>query len=201
MRPPPRVRGSPRGTEGRPPPVDASPRCWRRPITPFIFAYYLLSLVAFAVAWMKGGHPERLGALALLAVFGVSAFLPEVRMWNVFLDDAAVDAGLALFFGWQAMKRDRWWPLVMTALMVLTLLVHIAVFAAPTVGAYADVSARVGLGIAMAGTLLAGTAERWLAGERAVSDRSVWVRRRAPAYRPGRQGPPSEGAAPFRPSS
>lgn len=150
---------------------------------------------------MKGGHPERLGAMALLAAFGISAFLPDLRMWNVFLDDAAVDAGLALFFGWQAMKRDRWWPLVMTAVMILTMLVHVAAFAAPAVGAYADVSARVGLGIAMAVTLLAGTAERWLAGERAVSDLSVWARRSPPAGRPGRRRPPPEGAAPFRPSS
>jgi peptidoglycan/LPS O-acetylase OafA/YrhL len=150
---------------------------------------------------MKGGHPERLGAMALLAVFGISVFVPETRMWNVFLDDAAIDVGLALFFGWQAMNRDRWWPLVMTALMILTLLVHVAVFAAPSVGAYADVSARVGLGIAMAVTLLAGTAERWLAGERAVSGRSVWTRRSSPAYPRGSGGASSEGAAPFRPSS
>ena len=76
-------------------------------ITPFIAAYYLLSLIACVLAWTMGGHPERRGALALLAVFGISAFLPEVRMWNVFLDDAAVDVGLLLFFGWQALSRER----------------------------------------------------------------------------------------------
>ncbi len=201
MRPVPRPWRAAHGTEGRPRQAETAPRCWRSPITPFIIAYYLLSLVAYVVAWMKGGHPERLGAMALLAVFGISVFVPETRMWNVFLDDAAIDVGLALFFGWQAMNRDRWWPLVMTALMILTLLVHVAVFAAPSVGAYADVSARVGLGIAMAVTLLAGTAERWLAGERAVSGRSVWTRRSSPAYPRGSGGASSEGAAPFRPSS
>lgn len=140
-------------------------------------AYYLLHLFAVVVAWLMGGHPERRGAVALLVAFGVSYLLPEVRMWNVFVDDAAMDVGLMLFFGWQALSRERWWPLVMTAMFMLTVLVHVAVFAVPTLGAYADVSARIGLGIAMALTLLIGTGERWLAGEVAVSrivrDRNV----------------------------
>lgn len=134
-----------------------------------MIAYYLLSLFAVAFAWLKGGHPERCAAMALLVVFGLAFFLEPVRVWNVLIGDAVLDVGLMLFFGWQALSRERWWLLVMTAVMMLTVLIHLAVFAVPTLGAYAEVSARVGLGIAMAVTLLIGTGERWLAGEVAVS--------------------------------
>ena len=122
--------------------------------------------------------------MAILVAFGTSFIIAEpLRMWNVAVDDAAIDLGLALFFGWMALNRARWWPLFMTAVMVLTVLVHVAMFVVPTTDAYADVSARIGLGIAMALALLAGTAERWLAGEQAVSEQGAWARRRpAPSH-------------------
>jgi uncharacterized membrane protein len=122
-------------------------------------------------------------------------------MWNVAVSDAAIDLGLAFFFGWLALSRERWWPLFMTAAMVLTVLVHVAMFLVPTLGAHADVSARIGLGIVMGLGLLAGVAERWLAGELAVSDQRRWDRRRPPA-RPVRPEPHSpEGPALSRPIS
>jgi hypothetical protein len=51
-------------------------------------------------------------------------------------------------------------------------------FLIPTLEQYADISARIGLGILMALTLLAGVGERWLAGETAVADAVQWRRRR-----------------------
>lgn len=139
-------------------------------ITPFLAAYYLLCLVAVVVAWLKGGHVERLAAAVMLVAFAVSFLLPSMRMWNVYFDHAVRDVGVMLFFGWLAVSRDRWWPLAMTAVMALTVLVHVSIFLVPGLGAYAEISARIGLGILMALVLLAGAGERWLAGERAVSD-------------------------------
>jgi hypothetical protein len=139
-----------------------------------------LCLAAVVLAWLKGGNTERLGASAIVVVFGLSFFPPSVRMWNVALFEAVLDLGLGLFFGWLALARERWWPLVMAAVMALTLMVHLAMFLSPEMGAYAEVSARVGLGIAMAFVLMAGSAERWLAGEYPVSDRRSWVRRPEP---------------------
>jgi hypothetical protein len=130
------------------------------------------------VAWLKGGHVERLAAAVMLIAFAVSFALPTTRMWNVHIDDAAQDVGVTLFFGWLALSGDRWWPLAMTAVMVLTLLVHVLIFMVPGLGEYAEMSARIGLGILMALVLMAGAGERWLAGERAVSDTAVWRRRR-----------------------
>lgn len=139
-----------------------------------------MCLAAVVVAWLKGGDTERLGAVAFVVVFGLSFFLPPVRMWNMSVGEAALDLGLALFFGWLALSRERWWPLVMTAVMALTVLVHIVMFLSPGMGVYAEVSARIGLGIAMALALLVGSAERWMAGEFAVSDRRPWARRPGP---------------------
>lgn len=177
------------------------PRLWRIPIPPFLAAYYLLCLAAVILAWLKGGDTERLGALAIIVVFGVSLFLPPVRIRDVAIGETAIDLGLMMFFGWLALDRERWWPLAMTAVMTLTVLVHLAMFLSPEIGVYAEVSARIGLGIAMALVLLASPAERWLAGESAVFEGGPWVRRpsiqpraRATIRRP-------EDVSPSRPSS
>lgn len=151
-------------------------------ITPFLIAYYLLCLIAVVVAWLKGGHVERLAAAVMLVAFAVSFLLPSMRMWNVYFDHAVRDVGVTLFFGWLALSRDRWWPLAMTAVMALTVLVHVSIFMIPSLGAYAEMSARIGLGIVMALILLAGAGERWLAGEPAVSECKVWRRRRRRAH-------------------
>jgi hypothetical protein len=123
---------------------------------------------------------ERLAAAVMLITFAASFLLPSMRMWNVYLDHAVRDVGITLFFSWLALSRDRWWPLAMTAVMALTVLVHVSIFVIPSLGAYAEMSARIGLGIVMALVLMAGAGERWLAGEPAVSECKVWRRRRPP---------------------
>ncbi|MBA4803537.1 MAG: hypothetical protein H2038_02665 [Brevundimonas sp.] len=136
-------------------------------------------LIAVALAWVKGGHPERRGAVILLTVFGLSLIVHPWRLWNVHLGDAALDGAITLIFGWMAVTGNRWWPLAMTAVMALTLLIHFAAFAAPSMSHSADISARIGLGILTALALLAGVGERWLAGEPAVSSGARWRRSKA----------------------
>jgi hypothetical protein len=148
------------------------------PISPFLAAYYLLCLIAVVVGWLKGGHVERLGAAVILIVFAASFPLHPLRMWNVHVGDAAMDVAVMLFFGWLALRSERWWPLAMTAIMALTVMVHISIFLVPGLGEYAEMSARIGLGTLMALALLAGVGARWLAGEPAVSVTAVWRRRR-----------------------
>lgn len=137
----------------------------------------MLSLVAVTAAWVKGGHPERLGALVIMAAFAVSFWTHEIRIGDFYAGDAVVDLALAGVFVWMSVTRDRWWPLFMSAILGLTLLVYVASLTVPGVGPYAAVSARVGLGILTALTLLAGAGERWLAGERPVSATAVWGHR------------------------
>ena len=113
----------------------------------------------------------------MLITFAASFLLPTMRMWNVYFDHAVRDVGITFFFGWLALSRNRWWPLAMTAVLALTVLVHVSIFMVPSLGEYAEVSARIGLGILMALVLLAGVGERWLAGEKPVSGAAVWRRR------------------------
>ena len=136
----------------------------------------MLSLVAVTAAWMKGGHPERLGAVVTLVVFAVSFVTHELRVGDFYAGDAVVDFALTVFFVWMAVTGDRWWPLFMSAILGLTLLVYVASLVVPDVGPYAVMSARIGLGILSMLTLLAGPFERWLSGERAVSDVRAWRR-------------------------
>ncbi|HYC74213.1 hypothetical protein [Brevundimonas sp.] len=144
----------------------------------------MLSLVAVVAAWMKGGHPERLGAVSTIVVFAVSFWTHELMIGPFYAGDAVLDLFLTAFFVWMALTRDRWWPLAMSAIMTLTVLVYVAALVVPGVGPYAVMSARVGLGLLTTLILLAGVGERWLAGERAISDLKNW-RRRRPLRRQG----------------
>lgn len=146
---------------------------------PFLITYYVLCLIAVVVAWLKGGHPERLGAVTTIVVFAISFYAHELRVGTFYAGDAVIDVLMTAVFLWLAFTSDRWWTLVMSAIMALTLLVYIAALLVPELTPYAVVSARIGLGIQCSLTLLCGAGERWLAGERAVSDADVWRRRAA----------------------
>jgi hypothetical protein len=150
-------------------------------ISSFLIAYYVLSWVAIIALWLKGGRPERLTAGVIVLAFPVSYFLHPLRMGPVMVGDAALDIAMTLFFAWLALTRERWWPLVMTGTMVLTLLVHASMLLFPHLDTYSDLSARIGLGILSSLILLAGVFERWLAGERPVSDLTTWRRRQVGA--------------------
>lgn len=136
----------------------------------------MLSLVAVTAAWLKGGHPERLGAAATVVVFAVSFVTHDIMVGPFYAGDAALDLLLTLFFVWMALTRDRWWPLVMSGVMGLTLVVYLAALVVPDLGQWAVMSARIGLGLLTMLTLLAGVLERWLAGERGVSEQKAWSR-------------------------
>jgi hypothetical protein len=158
----------------------STPKLGETAIPPFVVIYYLALLAAVLVGWFKGGHSERLAAAAILSVFALSALLPHDRLWNVDIVDALLDLGLAIIFAWQALTGNRWWPLAATAVLLLTMMVHIAMFAVPTMTVYSDLSARIGLGILLGVTVLAGVVERWLAGERPAGANARW-RSRKPA--------------------
>ena len=134
----------------------------------------MLCLIAVVVAWLKGGHPERFGAVTTIVVFAVSFITHELRVGTFYAGDAVVDVLMTAVFVWLAFTSDRWWALIMSAIMALTLLVYVTALVVPELSPYAVVSARIGLGIQCSLALLCGAGERWLAGERAVSDEGVW---------------------------
>ena len=138
-----------------------------------------MTLLAVVAAWLKGGHPERLGALTTGVVFGVSFYTHDLRVGTFYAGDAVVDLLMTVFFVWLALTKDRWWALVMCGTMVLTLLVYVSALVVPGLGPYAVMSARIGLGILSSLALAAGPIERWLAGEAPVSAGGRWLPRKA----------------------
>jgi hypothetical protein len=126
------------------------------------------SYVAFTVGWLKGGHPERFGVAVLLFHALTEPFYRDWRIGDADIGIAAGQTVLLLIFGGLAFRSARWWPLAVTASLVLILLVHLLTVATP-VSFYAAVSARVGLWLLLFVILLAGISERWLAGEAPVS--------------------------------
>lgn len=134
----------------------------------FYWVAYVLYFAVVILCWLRGGRPERLCAALLLwshLALGPSLTL---NIGDVYLDTIAEDALQFLLFGWLAFRAERWWPLVATAAMVLTLVVHACTIWTDISWA-AAVSARVGLAILEYVALLAGVAERWMAGEAPVS--------------------------------
>lgn len=90
--------------------------------------------------------------------------------------EAAEDILLLTIFGWLAFRGGRWWPFAVAASLVLMGMVHL-LSALTSMGRYDALSARLGLWILIYVTVLVGVGERWLAGERPVSDGLQWRRR------------------------
>lgn len=126
------------------------------------------------MAWLKGGRPERFAAGVFVMSYLVSWLAVPLRIGEHHVGDAMIDAVLTVIFGALALKGDRWWPFAMTAIMVLTLMVHLSLFLAPELTARDDISARIGLGVLMVSTLLLGVFERWLSGEKPAGENARW---------------------------
>jgi len=75
-----------------------------------------------------------------------------------------------------AVRGVRWWPAVTVGALALIVTVDLLTVMAP-IGRDAVLSARMGLWFLIYATLLAGVMERWLAGERPVSEARRWRER------------------------
>jgi hypothetical protein len=150
-------------------------------MTWFSYIFLGFSGSVFVLAWIKGGHPERLGALLLSAAFVLSATAPRLLVaGDLMLIDAIADLALLAIFLWMSLKGDRWWPFLAAASLFLTGVVHAAMILVPELDTRADLSARLGLTLLTVLALLAGVGERWLAGEQPVA-----ARRKARLATPG----------------
>ena len=150
---------------------------------------HLVAWIAFAIAWLRGGHPERFGVAVLLTGAMIEIFIVHWQIGELEIGIAGTQAVLLAVFARMAFRSVRWWPMVVTGCLVLILMVHLLTVLTP-LSFYAAMSARVGLWLLLHVILLAGVAERWLAGEPAVSRTRRW-RRRSPRRQTG-------GAAPSR---
>lgn len=128
-----------------------------------------LTMATVVLAWLRGGHSERLGAGTILvwalASVTAPAWLNRPVADNLFLFEAALETVVLIVFVRMALQGPRWWPFAAAAVMTLSVMVYVAQFFVPLLDRRAEISAHVGLLIALNLTLLAGIGERWLAGE------------------------------------
>ena len=142
----------------------------------------VLGFLAISGGWLRGGHPERFGALVLLLDYLASRITDALNLREIAPVAAAQDFLVMLAFAWLALRADRWWPIGVTASLALCVLVRALGMVTPELSRFAMLSAILGFWILLYIVVLGGVAERWLAGERAVSDTRLWARRL-----PGRQ--------------
>lgn len=147
-------------------------------MTPFSIFLLVLSLVVFLAAWLKGGHAERTGVLICVLAY-LASYAGRGLVFNKLqVGDAVSDLVVTLAFVWLAMRSNRWWPFAATASMILMLVVHASMVLVPELTVRGDMAARMGLSVVLVLSVAAGIVERWLAGERPVSESAVWTRRR-----------------------
>lgn len=144
-------------------------------------AGFAFAVVALSLAWLKGGHPERFGAGVLIIGYMASRFAVEWRIGGFYPGIAAMEFALIAIFGWMALRSNRWWPSAMTAALILIQLVHGLPLLAPNLSGTDIAAAHNGLLWLVYATLVAGVAERWMAGEAPVSPGPGWRRRVKPA--------------------
>jgi hypothetical protein len=147
-------------------------------MTPFVLLYLAVSIAALAIAWLKGGHPERLGAVFWLVGWLLSLPLNDIRFGDLRWAVAVMDLVCFAAFLWLALRYDRWWPLAVCACLVLILAVHLSALLIPEMTALGEASAQLGLGMLASLIHASGAVERWLAGEAPASAMAVWGRPR-----------------------
>jgi hypothetical protein len=143
-------------------------------MTAFVLIYLVASLTALVVAWLKGGHPERMGVVFWLIGWMLALPLNDLRIGDLRWAVALLDIVTFGAFLWLALRHERWWPLGVSACMILTIVVHAAALFIPEMTALGESSAQLGLGMLSVLMLMAGAFERWLAGEPPASATAVW---------------------------
>jgi hypothetical protein len=150
-------------------------------MTPFQLGALILTVTTIGIAWTRGGHPERLGACAVLIWITTTTITPDslhsIRVADISVLEVALEFTLLVVLVRMALTGRRWWPFAAAAVTALGVMVYGAQLLIPEVDRRAEISAHVGLGLALDLTILTGVVERWLAGERPASLSAVWARR------------------------
>jgi len=146
-------------------------------MTPFVILYLIVSLAALPLGWLKGGHPERLGVVFWLIGWMLAIPMNDVRIGDLRWAVALCDLASLGAFLWLALRFERWWPLGVSACLVLMLVVHLSAVLIPEMTPLGESSAQLGLGMLAVLIQATGAFERWLAGETPASATAVWCSR------------------------
>ena len=136
----------------------------------------ILAWVSFAVGWLRGGHIERRAVMVLFCDYAFTRLVEGTTGAHQFV--AGSEFVVMMFFAWLAFRSERWWTFATLGALALCALVFVLERTTPNLALDAALSARLGLWLFIYATLLAGVAERRLAGESAISGAAVWRRRR-----------------------
>jgi len=132
--------------------------------------FFLVStVVILPIAWLRGGHPERMTAAILLFNYLAGLVLQFGRVGEFMFGLAAADVILLGVLGWLTLRFDRWWLFLATAAQGLVVLAYVAVLTSSEITARENIVAQWVFGLITLYALLGGVFERWLAGERAAA--------------------------------
>jgi len=111
------------------------------------FLVLLIASTTYAV-W-KGGRPERIGAVTLLAGAVISALVVGpvgTRFYHVEPGILETDFAILGVFLWLSVRSTRFWPLWIASLLTAEVIVHLGTVVAPSVHwkAYMDATAMFG---------------------------------------------------------
>lgn len=91
------------------------------------FFFFTALALSFGTAWFRGGVPERLGALLLVTAAIFSTLIADSETypfskfeWGLF----AIDTILFLTLLWLALLADRYWPMWLAALQLVSVWMH-----------------------------------------------------------------------------
>jgi hypothetical protein len=90
-------------------------------------AFFSTLLATCFYAWNRGGKPERVAALLFITAAVVSTMLASndsVLFSNIEWGLFFVDILLAAFLIWLALSADRYWPMWLSALQIVSVLMH-----------------------------------------------------------------------------
>lgn len=101
-----------------------------------IVVFYVCLTVVLAYALWRGGEPERLVAIMLVVAAVATSLLPfhqHSSFHHVEWGELAIDATLCAALVVVAAYADRFWPIYMAAIQLLTTLLHLSVAYEPHV--------------------------------------------------------------------
>lgn len=164
-------------------------------LTIWIYAGLWLGLVAYAVAWIWGGRPERFAAGVMILNCLLSFLTYKWVVGGLHLASFAENCVRLLIFLWLLHRSDRWWPFIVVGAMLLSVLVYVLALLDPAFSETQAFSAQVGLGYLIDLILMLSVFERRLAGERPAGS-SRWAAANIATSARRRRKPEDGSAAP-----
>jgi len=128
-------------------------------MAPHILIFNIVQILVCGYAWWRGGQPERVVALLLMAAGLGTLLMPTVPRgfdqlhWRIL----AIDVALLAALGVVALRAARFWPLWLAAMHLIAIAVHFAKAYHPFLLPWIYAVAVGQLAYAMLALLLVGT--------------------------------------------